>query len=540
MSDMVKKSREIENYDKKRPIIYREMVSQGDVFVEEVFIEDFREVPLEQLEWDPTKDGIADFSFKKRLQKVYSGCASRMVNGKKIYLGNIRCEYAEDQDLIAVLNIYSRDRAESIYGKWERWKYVPKTIETTEAFENDGTTYKDWNLVTIGDSGDRVAEIRIYEPRKNRFMIMLNGVMMLPINYPLTSLCPTDNPIAQGKYEPISDFAYSKSQPSKTKVDQEVIDEFTKLAVEKTRQSFKPPMGNTTKKVFSQSIFLPGKITPNVSPNQLFPLLGDRSYGINAAEFSFYELIKRSIDEKSVNPNFSGDVVEKEQTLGEVMEMKQQSMMKLALAIDGIMNLERRMTWNRIYNILQNWTKPVDQSIDTVRGGVKDVYRNFSVQTTVDNGEKGIKMFRLTKDDYPSVADQAEEGDLLSKQYRMPVRIVYMDPELLATLKYNWFILINPTPKSNDKLSQLLFVQNVVKAMEIFGPESLNLDYIKQRFAILINEDYNKFFKKMDIMQMLQMGMQSPEVQNARGAMGGRKVNKSDAVGRQEMRAAVG
>jgi hypothetical protein len=54
MSDSVKKSREIENYDKKRPIIYREMISQGDVFVQEIHVDDFRKVPIGSVDWDPS------------------------------------------------------------------------------------------------------------------------------------------------------------------------------------------------------------------------------------------------------------------------------------------------------------------------------------------------------------------------------------------------------------------------------------------------------------------------------------------------------
>lgn len=522
MSDMVKKSREIEVYDKKRPIIYREMDAQGDVFVQELYIEDFRETPLEELTWDPVKDGVASFSLKQRMKKVFGGCASRMVNGKRVYLGCVRTEYIEDQDDVAIVNILSRQAAEAKYGKWERWKHVPKTMTMSELTTEGGGTYKDYSMVPT--TQDQVAEVFVYRKTANRFMIELNGVMMLPIDYPLTAISPSGEiPMAQGKLEPISDFAYSKSQPAKTKIDQEVLDETTKLMIEGMRQNRRPPMGSKGKKAYSKHIFTAGRINPGMTEGDLFTLLPKEVLGLNSSDFSFYQLIKQSIEDKTINSSYSGEQQTGSPTATQVLQEKEQQMLKLGAAIDGTINLERRLTVLRIPNILTNWTNPIDSVLDDTRAAMVDRYRQFSVNTTLENGEKGVKIFRFTKDEYPEFDEetgehpQEKEEEELSKQYGRSTRIIYMDPELLANIKYTWFIIINPTPKSNDKLSQLLFVQNLRTAMELFGPDAMNLEYVKQRFAILINEDYNKFFKKIDIQQMLQMGLDDPAVQNIRG-----------------------
>lgn len=508
MSDMVKKSRELENWDKKRPIIYREMISQGDVFVQEIWVEDFRKIPLTELEWDPNKDGISEFSFSERLQEVYSGCSARMINGKKVYLGSMKVEYVEDQHKVAVMNVYPRSIAEAKYKNWERWENVPRSIETTELFTADGNTYKEWNLTNLSTKGDWVAEIFIYDPKANRLMIMLNGVMMLPINYPLTAVCPTGEiPMTQGKLEPISDFAYSKSQPSKTKVEQAILDETTTLMTEAMRQTRKPPMGSTSKKVYGSNIFNAGRVTYDMQKEALFPLLPPGTQQINASEFSFYKLIKEQINEKTTNEVYSGGEVSGNPTATQINEQKQAQVLKLVMPIDSCINLERRLTWNRIENICQNWTKPISSEIDATREGAEEEFRKFNVNTALENGQKGTKMFRLTKQGFPDVEEQEAEEEKLSKENGKPVRITYMNPEVMRSIKYKWFILINPTPKSNDKLSQLLFVQNIRVAAEMFGIESLNLDYLKQRYAILINEDYSKMFKKEDILAMIQNGI---------------------------------
>lgn len=512
IGDLVKKTREIENWQKKRPIAYREMIAQGDVFMQEMYIDDFREMPLDAIDWDPASDKISEFSIRTRLQKVFSGCAVRMVNAKKVYLGSMRIEYIEDQDAFAILNIYSRQAAYSRYATWERWDNIPTTL-TTMDYSWDGSTYKDWNLVNLNNEG-QVAEIMLFQPKKNKFQIYNNGVPMLPANYPMTALCPNgESPMAQGKLEPISDFALSKSQPSKTKIDQEVLDETTKLMIEGMRQGRKPPSGSRGKKVISPDIFIAGKITPDLKKDDIFGLL--QNPGLQQADFAFYNLIKAGIEEKTVNKAYDGN--DDSNTLGQAQQDKEQQMLKLGLAMDGVTNLERRLTWIRIYNFLTNMTKKYDAHIDTVRDGIAGEYRKFTVNTTLENGQKGIKMFRLQTDQYPTQHDHQQEEQQLSDKYGQDVRIIYMNPELLQTVKHIWFIVIVPTPQSNDILTQLMFVQNVEKAIEIFGPESINADYLKQRFSVLIHEDYNKFFKKMSVQDMVQQGLNTPAVQNAMG-----------------------
>lgn len=529
MGDLVKKTREIENWQKKRPIIYRELIAQGDVFVQEMYVEDFREMPLDQVNWEPTTDKIADFSIRTRLQKLFSGCAVRMVNAKKIYVGNTRLEYIEDQDAVAVLNIYSRQAAYSRYAIWERWANIPTALYTMN-YAWDGKTYKDWNLVTLNNEG-MVAEIMLYQPKKNRFQIYLNGTPMLPAKFPMTAICPSGElPLAQGKLEPISDFYLSKSQPSKIKIDQEVLDETTKLMVEGMRQGRKPPLGSRGKKVLSPSIFIAGKVTPDIKEGDVFPLYD--KFGLNTADFSFYNLIKTGIEEKTINKAYEGDTKDVN-TLGQAQQDKEQQMLKLGSSLDGVINLERRLTWLRIYNFIENMTKKYDAHVDSIREGIDGQYRKFTVNTALENGQKGIKLFRLQTDKYPAVADQQKEEKQLEDKYGQEVRIVYMNPEMLRSIKYSWFIIIVPTPSSNDLLTQLMFIQNVEKAIEIFGPESINADYLKQRFSVLIHEDYNKFFKKMTVQDMLAQqngGLSNPAAQNAMGngaGAGGPKVGLS-------------
>ncbi len=513
MTDLIKKTREIEVWDKKRPIIYREMIAQGDVFVEETYVEDFMEMPLEKIDWDPEKEGSMELSFTKRLKKINSGCSARMIRGNLVFLGDMTIEYIEDQDVVAICTIMPRAKAYARYGKWERWKHVPTEINQIEMFESSAGVYSTTNWAMFNTTQQYVSEVKLYQKTNNLFGIYLNGIPMMPHNYPMTAMYRSGElPFAQGKLEPISGFALSKSQPSKTKVDQEILDEVTMLMVEAMRQKRKPPMGSSSDKVYSPSIFNAGTITPEVGQNTFHSLLPDSALRLENTEFSFYNTIKESINEKTTNDVYSGEGQRGVDTLGQAEIMKEQQMLKLGSSLDGVNHLERRLAWLRTENAIVNLTMPVDTSMEVLKTELgeqlktKNKYRSMSVSTTVENGEKGTRLFRFTEEPFPTIGEQVKEEKALSDQYGQQVRISYLNPEQLRMMRYKWFVVIVPTPKSNDRLAQLMFVKNVNEAIAIFGPDALNQDYIKQRFAVLINEDYNKFFKSVDIMSMLQMG----------------------------------
>lgn len=512
MSDLIKKSREVEDWQKKRPIIYRELISQGDVFIEEVYIEEFRNMPLEAVEWNPLTDNAAALTYKKRMKKVDSGCASRMVRGNMVYLGDMTIEYIEDQDIVGICTIIPEGLAAARYSQWDRWKNVPKgEITTTEQMEYAAGIYTT-NWAMFATSAGYMSEVKLWIKSQNRYAIYLNGIPMLPCNYPMTAMYPTgEMPFTQGKLEPISGFAMSKSQPSKVKVDQAVVDELTVLMVDGVRQMRKPPMGTKSDKAYGSGVFLAGTITPDIDKNTFFSLLPEGNQGINAGEFSFYNLIKESMNEKTTNEVYSGQGDGGVDTLGQAEIMQQQQLMKLGSAMDGIVNMERRLAWNRIPNIIFNWTAPLESSLEKTQEGFLaqvNKYRKLSVETTLENGQTGVKAFRFQNTEFPTTGEIYKEEEAQSKVQGKGVRIVYMNPEELRLMKYKWFIIVNPTPKSNDKLSQLLFVQNVRTSIELFGPEAINAEYLKQRFAIVINEDYTKYFKQMGVMDMLQQGLQ--------------------------------
>lgn len=494
MEDMITKSQKIENYDTKRALIYKELLDQGTNFVEELHIEEQR----------IAKDFKFDFSegvkinkmkWTEKLEKTYSGCRVSLISGVKVFLGNMREYHISKQPFLYTVESVPYRTAQAIYQGWERWDKVPKKVVRVLPAEGAETVYTDWTLDEI--ENEMVEIIKYQDKWNNEYMIIINGVMMLPVGFPLTAISPSgEYTIVKGVAEPISEFfPYGKSSPAKSKTDQAVLDEMLRLMVLKTQQSYKPPMANRTKKILSQRIFQPGTIHADLDPNMIKPII--EPSGVTPAEFSAFELIKRIIDEKTVSPQFSGNAAQGSQTATEIMELKKQQMMKLGLLIWGVMELEKGLCWLRIQNILEHWTKPIDTKVDSLKDEIKNVYRTISVETNLDGGQKGIKQIEFNPELAGTLTSEqvkAEEDFLSSPGSK--VRKTYINPEVLRALHLIWYITITPTEKDSSELDRVLFTQNIKDASELFGFQSMNLEYLRERFAILAKEDPNKFFIK--------------------------------------------
>lgn len=511
MEDVVKKTREVEDWNTKRSLIYRELIAQGDVFLEEIweceYIKD-----LDLGDWRPGMK-IKKASFEEKKKRKMERAAVRLQQGKNVYLGDFWLDDYTKQELVFTYEIISRARAESIYGTWDRWESVPEQVDNNNFGPTTGITYNTWSLQTVQKG--YVGVLKIQQKYSNHYQIMLNGVTMLPHNYPLLGTISPDGEytIKHAGLERINGCAYSKGQPAKTKVDQAVHDTFLRLMILRSEQAGAPPMGYKGKRVLSGDIYNPGKITNNMREGDLFPIL-PASTGLTSADFSMYELIKQMMEDKTINATFSGESPKTQTTLGQLQQEKQQQLIKLGINFDAVKNLERTLVWSRIGNIIMNYAKPTDSKVPADQANAKvleNIYRTFSVETTLSNGQAGIKQFEFTDKAFPEVREQQKEQKELEEYYGKPVQKVYFNgPTFMNLLKYRWIVNIVPTQENSDQIEKEEFVTYVREAKEIFGPDAVNDSYAKEKFAIKIGEDPSKFFIPQE--QLDQARMQAGQV----------------------------
>lgn len=516
MEDMIRKSREIEKYDDKRLLYYKEGLQQGTWFVEELWSEKlFPQKDFSKIDFT-TKVSSGQIDWKTKVEMYHEGCETRLISGNNVYLGNIREFAIGDQPYVFTVDNIFYDEAEMIYHDWDRWKNVPRAIQNFS--EISDVEYRNWTF--LNDNNDKVEVIRYYDKFHNEFMLILNGVMMLPIGFPLEKISPSrEYPIAKGDIDPISQFfAYSKSIPADTKTDQQVLDEMIRLLLLKTQQSLRPPMVNNTNRVLSRNIFMPGVITSGINPAQLTPLI--TAQGVSTPEFQMFQLIRDIVNEKSTSPVFSGDALPGKQTATEIIELKKQQMMKLGTIIWGVVNFEKQLAYLRTFNILNNWTNPVDKKVDRLKNKLVDVYKTIEVNGQDENGKDVQKIIEMNEEKANSLNGEQVKAreDMVSKVRNKSVRKYYVDPKKLKeSMKYNFYITVNPTEKNSSELEAVLFKKNVADAVTIFGIQSVNMDYLKKRWAVVNKEDPEQFFLRTPQMMPPMGGMP----QNGMPSVGG-------------------
>lgn len=527
MEDLTIRSRTIEGWDEKAGDYIREYVAQGDVFIEENWRCVWEDEVVPTTNWQPG-DPIKDAGFLRRGKVKYERADTRMVPGVKVFLGNIKCSRLEEQPLIATYEVIHRFEAERLYGTWDRWENVPYQVDSNvvpaQTFSSVYQTFN-WSLQQVEPG--YVGVLKIQMKHQNRYQIMLNGILMLPMDFPLTFLSPDgEYTIVQGRFEPIVDFAYSKSQPAKMKMTEAVYNEMMRLMILKMEQSFMPPLANRTGRVLPKSIFYPGEITADIDVSKLSPLLTGGAQGITPAEFSFFSLMRQALEDRGISQamiNSNGSAAPNSNpadTATAVIEKKNAEMLDMALALDGWINLEKKLVWKRIQTILWNETKPINQDelnmVDGVEAALKPIYKSIEVDANI-GGRRHKRIYEMKTENFPQEADHLKHEAQLSTKHGKEVKKIYLNPEVMRQMKLMWLVSIVPRDKNNDKLAQLMFTQCIKDAVGLFGPESLNLPYLKKRFAAVWEEDFVKFFvaEASNMPQPVQQNqqMQDPNAQ---------------------------
>ena len=101
----------------------------------------------------------------------------------------------------------TRNEAKAMFGGWPRWENVPKKVTSFDPLQGPLTEYKDWTLESITD--DQCEILQYQNKWTNEYYIMVNGVLMLPVGFPLTALNgQCEYTVVKLSIEPISDFFF--------------------------------------------------------------------------------------------------------------------------------------------------------------------------------------------------------------------------------------------------------------------------------------------------------------------------------------------
>ncbi len=519
--DMVRKSFMLEDLKSKAKLISRSMVAFGTALVEDMYLEMWtiaKQVGKGQYQMGDSKQ-----VWTEKKVRSYAGCQVKLWDLRKCYFGDMRKFFMngpQGQPYFFTVEYESYDMTKTIFGDWSEWKYVPNYVVTTPEVASAINWTQGWTLRPISLNYCEI--IRYYDPIANEFGISINGVEMLPLlekkvptsdglaentyisGFPLTEVSPSGAiPFSKFDLEPMHDFAISKSQPGKMRIIGDIENMWIKLMLGMMKQKAKPTLGNKSGKNFGEEATEPATVINDVRDGDLFPVLPNFQ-GATAPDFTFHGMLQDMLSRNSVEDSFQGikNQPGQETATGNLNSMKS-SGLKVAAMFDGLISGYSQLFWLRTYNILKNWTKPIDIHIDVEKKAIENVYRTINVPSTGENGNNVTKKIVFTKNTpkRPKGKPALEDSQILHQQEMdhkkrtgEDISIVELHPELLASMKLNFYYCCIPVINENDPLAYVMFAKQLTDATNLFGPESLNVKKLKYKFAKMTGESFDTWF----------------------------------------------
>lgn len=450
---MVTRTNDLEREEMMWSDCIRELLTQRAVFVEEKFIE--KQVT------DP----------KNRNKKMTIRRAEKhLVPGYKIYLGDINLPSYRfnDQPYYLKYDKLPYLTAQLFYGDNENWKFVTPGGKGTNATTpvNDLESLYQFRM---HDQEDHEVEIvQYYSFPDNEYNVIINGVLMYEPGTPLEH-GHEGYRMTMTVLKPIrADFAYGKPLTASSKMLQALENETLRNLIRKFRQSLEPPFVTTHNKKLSRDIFNPAAITTGIRKEEIQPLLDN--LGVSNSEFAMYKEIadqtESFIGVSDIQQGLSGS---DRKTATETLEQLRQSIKMLGLAVLALIRLREDVTMLRIYNILENYTKPVGKKLNQKTGTLMNEYMQFTIPTTdIDDGLQGKKVINFSDRDL-SEAELMQLKEFEDSQARRgtPIRIKNLNIKTLRQFPVFFKVSAFQKEREGSALNKLMFREQLGQAIEI-------------------------------------------------------------------------
>lgn len=521
MRDIIRQTEEMDGGDgagdeEKKLMRQRELLKQGTVFVQDVWLKKFEMKKKLTGSYDGQFKLTADI-WSSNLEKVFDGPSRSLIYGPNVYMGNITEFYQENQPFIFCAYYHDYDIAKATYGQFENWKYVKKGGVQLLPNNDQQTIYDNkWRLNQLRENQ---VEIILYQDKtRDEFQILINGVLMLPIGFPLSAVSPGgEYNIVKQVLRPFHEkFAYGKPFVAAGAVKQVsyLIDELLKLFVLKTRKSITPAYINTSGKLIPKKVLSPGRITMGIPPDALHAI-GTESQGVTNNEFSVLKELQDRIDKNTVSPQFQGNKADgTPPTATEIQYMAKQAQLSLGLIVTSCMLLEKKLAYLRLFLILENWFDPIGTTVQTVNGvrTIVNQYRSTSTKTALGSGGVGIRrVIPMANGPLPAPHVIRALEHKQSKALGYPVKHIYLLPEEMKAAKLTWFISITPREKESSAYYLAKFREELTDMVSMVNLGSKpNNQGLEEKFAKIYEESRQKLFATSAMQVPSQAGPTGP------------------------------
>jgi len=477
LTDVVKRTKQIELAKDKNPYFYKELLTQPCVFVEELFLS--KRVP------DNSKKGF----------RTRNMCERRMLQGVQVYLGDINMPDVRfnDQPYIVKYCRMFKSEGEPLFKdmnpeKWAGIKAGPYQSPGSPSNE----LYRKNSLI-----GDEIEVFYYFSYPDNEVQIYVQGVPWLKVGERYTDVYGElgGYHITQVGLYPYSwDFAYAKPLTQSAKTLQALDNETIRNLIRKFRQAIEPPLGVPRGKVYSRDIWTPGAMTQGVKATDFERLIDHQ--GVTQSEMAMFDLIEKKTNE-FIGTSQAEPLQNKGQvTATELMLAQKNAIKMLGNSVLAVMRLEEKLDMLRIRNVLVNHTKPIGKAIDPVTNQVNDIYQQFSLDGEDVDGLEGRKVVKmmdrsLTEDEQIETFAQEKRG----REQGKPMKFSVINVPQLRDLDLYFYVTASAKERESDQVDRAQFSEMLNQAAGVSKMTGLTINKGK------IAERFERTWKEKDMFE---------------------------------------
>lgn len=349
---------------------------------------------------------------KKEKRVIFDNCYQEIVPIEDFYIANPYQPDVQKQPFVIWRKMTSYDEAKAEYGHYKNFK---KVKGGNYAVALDPTTfYRNTLLTELGS--DQVEILRYYNRTKNRHIILINGVICYDGIIPFKDGM---YPFAKGIFEPYgNDFFWGAGFPQKIMGDQDLLNTFWNMMVDKTTSSL-IPFGLTSDldDIVEDEVLAPNKIR---KVNDITKWKFDTMPGVTSGEIEMLQLAQKFAQDNSGITMGGASQAKGKMTARQILIQQQEAMSRIGFSNNFLEDFERDRTELRVHHMLQFYSIPKIEKITGKRGKVIEqfLYRDVKVPNTeLTGGAKGTKIIKLSDNmDENAKVKMADDLSLLEVQ----------------------------------------------------------------------------------------------------------------------------
>lgn len=371
--------------------------------------------------------------YKEVERIVADNSSTEVLQIEDVFVPDMYQQDEQKQPYLYIREYILRSVAESRYGYFKKWKYVPaKHFLIGNEKLSDTFFFSQWSE-RIEDPFVEV--LHRYSKEKDEYGIIINGVLMTEVDQPII-FDHKQYPISTTRYEKMGKFWLGLSLPMKLADIADVYDALTNSNTDRSiMSSLVKFAGSYDGELESDSIGAFEVIKIDADTN----LQEFRTEGPKPGDVGFRAQIGEQIDESSVNKSFGGAI--EGVTAAEIQNARAQSIQSLGLVMIDLYRAAKNYSQQLLANELQF----------KFGIGLKD-YKDFETKeillnTRLSDGKDGVKVIRIISDETKRPTNEEVNEE---KERGINKTIDPVTGKEVRTVETNYeFIYVTPQEMSN-------------------------------------------------------------------------------------------